>query len=119
MFEKCTAVELLAALAHEARLEAFRVLVRAGPDGLSAGALAERLDLKPTAASFHLARLRQVGLVRRRRAGQQLIYAANFEAMRELRAFLDAECCAEASSGCGPECGGTSRAQRSRAKTSA
>lgn len=118
MFDKTTAVELLAALAHEARLEAFRALVRAGPDGLSAGALAERLDLRPTAASFHLGRLRQVGLVRRRRAGQQLIYAANFEAMHALRAFLDAECCAELPDGCGPECGGTSRSRRSRAKTS-
>jgi len=118
MFDRSIAVELLAALAHAARLEAFRALVRAGPDSLSAGALAHRLELR-AAASFHLGRLRQVGLVRRRRAGRQLIYTANFEAMRGLRAFLDAECCAEASDGCGPECGDTSGAQGSRAKISA
>ena len=105
MIEGTAAVELLTSLAHDARLEVFRLLVRAGPGGLSAGRLAERLGVGPTAASFHLNRLRQAGLVQRRRAGRQLIYSANFIAMRQLRDFLDRECCAESAEGCGPECG--------------
>ncbi len=104
MIEIEPAVEILAALAHEARLGAFCFLVRAGPDGLTAGQLATRIGLSPTAASFHFNRLRQAGLVHRRRIGSQLIYSANFKLMRELRGFLDTECCAETSAGCGPEC---------------
>jgi ArsR family transcriptional regulator, arsenate/arsenite/antimonite-responsive transcriptional repressor len=112
MLEAVSAVGLLSALAHEARLQAFRLLVRAGPDGLSAGQLAVGLGLGATATSFHLNRMRQAGLVQRRRAGQQLIYSANFALMRELRAFLDAECCAEAAEPCGPDCHAPASAAR-------
>jgi len=59
MLSSLAAVEVLAALAHEARLEAFRILVRAGPDGLAAGQLAARLGLGATPASFHFNRPRQ------------------------------------------------------------
>jgi len=104
MLEMEQTVDILAALAHEARLGAFRYLVRAGPNGLTAGQLATRIGLSPTAASFHFNRLRQAGLVRRSRVGSQLIYSANFKLMRELRGFLDTECCAETAAGCGPEC---------------
>jgi DNA-binding transcriptional ArsR family regulator len=106
MIELQPTVEILAALAHEARLGAFRILVRAGPEGLAAGQLAKCIGLGATAASFHFNRLRQAGLVQRRRAGSQIIYSANFKLIRELRDFLDTECCAETSAGCGPECVG-------------
>ncbi len=104
-------MEILAALAHETRLEAFRRLVRAGPSGLPAGRLADDLGLGATALSFHLNRMRQAGLVRRRRAGAQSIYSANFSLMGELRSFLDAACCADVRDGCGPDCGAAEPAQ--------
>lgn len=105
MIETQTTVTRLSALAHDARLRVFGLLVRAGRDGLSAGALAERLAIGATALSFHLNRLRQAGLIRQRREGRQLVYAADFAAMRELVDFLDAECCADSAEGCGPDCG--------------
>jgi len=108
MIEILPAVEILAALAHEARLGAFRILVRVGPDGLAAGQLAKRIGISPTAASFHFNHLRQAGLVQRHRVGSQLFYSANFKLMRELREFLDTECCADTSAECGPECTGES-----------
>lgn len=104
MVEQTEAVEQLAALAHEARLSVFRLLVQTGREGQSAGELAERLGIAPTALSFHLNRLRQAGLVWPRRVGRQLIYVADFSAMQELVGFLNANCCAESPSGCGPAC---------------
>lgn len=104
MIESSTTVTRLSALAHDARLRVFRLLVRAGRDGLSAGALAGRLAIGATALSFHLNRLRQAGLIHQRREGRQLIYAADFAAVRELVDFLDAECCADSADGCGPDC---------------
>lgn len=101
------AVSRLSALAHDARLRVFGLLVRAGRNGLSPGELAEHLDIGATALSFHLNRLRQAGLIQQRRAGRQLIYAADYTAMRELVDFLDAECCAGSAYDCGPECGRT------------
>jgi len=97
-------VRRLAALAHESRLAAFRLLVRAGPDGMAAGQLAARLGLGATAVSFHLNRLREAGLVARRRDGAQQIYSADFAALRQVRDFLDTECCAESADGCSPVC---------------
>ena len=105
MIELNFAVEVLAALAHEVRLGMIRILVRVGPDGLSAGQLAKRVGISPTAASFHFNHLRTVGLVQRHRVGSQLVYSANFRMVRELRDFLDMECCAEDLTGCAPECG--------------
>lgn len=99
-----SAAELFAALAHESRLQAFRLLVRAGSDGLCAGQLARRLGLSPTAASFHFNRMRQAGLVQRRRSGAQIFYVAQFSLMRKLRDFLDQQCCADDPAGCTPQC---------------
>jgi len=102
--EQSVAVEALAALAHQTRIEAFRLLVRAGPDGLSAGAISEALDLPPPTLSFHLKELRQAGLVRSHRAGRSLVYRADYPAMSDLLTFLTDKCCEG-----GRECAPTTR----------
>ena len=91
--KKQTAVALLAALAQDNRLDAFRLLVEAGPDGMPAGHVATALRLPPSALSFHLERLRAAGLISVRRDGRSLIYAARFEAMNSLVAYLTDHCC--------------------------
>lgn len=106
MIENSRIVEGLRALAHEARLEVFLALVEAGPGGRPAGALAKRLDMAPSALSFHLTRLRHAGLVAARREGQRIHYAACYEQMEDLVAFLTASCCRDSAEACGPVCGG-------------
>ena len=97
------AVAALGALAQESRLEVFRLLVQAGPDGLPAGQIAERLKLASPTLSFHLAQLKHAGLIQAKRDGRSLIYAADYDGMNELMAFLTENCCAGA--GCGvPAC---------------
>lgn len=91
--ETIQAVAALAALAQDNRLEVYRLLVRAGPDGLSAGGVAEALGLAPNTLTFHFDRLRQAGLVTVRRAGRSMIYAARFDIMDALLGFLTDECC--------------------------
>ena len=87
------ALEALGALAQETRLAIYRRLVRQGPDGLAAGRIAEALELPAPTLSFHLAQLAHVGLVRSRRAGRSIVYAADYEGMRRLLAFLTQCCC--------------------------
>jgi DNA-binding transcriptional ArsR family regulator len=91
--KKMDAVVALAALAQDNRLDVFRLLVQAGPEGMPAGAVAEALDLAPNTLTFHFDRLRTAGLVAARRDGRSIIYAARFEAMNELVAFLTENCC--------------------------
>jgi ArsR family transcriptional regulator, arsenate/arsenite/antimonite-responsive transcriptional repressor len=91
--EKTDAVAALAALAQDNRLDVYRLLVQAGPDGMSAGAVAEALDLAPNTLTFHFDRLRVAGLVGVRREGRSMIYAARYEAMNGLIAFLTENCC--------------------------
>jgi DNA-binding transcriptional ArsR family regulator len=91
-------------LAHETRLAIVRMLVPAGAEGLKAGTISDRLSLRPSAVSFHLNRLRQAGLVRRRRSGRELHYAADYERLSDLLAFLVDDCCAAAPEGCMPGC---------------
>lgn len=86
-------VDALAALAHPARLRAFRALVVAGPTGRTPGALAESLDIAPTALSFHLKELAHAGLTTCERDGRNLIYRAAFERMNDLLRYLTAHCC--------------------------
>lgn len=93
MIGKLGAVTALAALAHDTRLDMFRLLVRAGPDGLAAGRIAEVLGLPGATASFHLAQLKQAGLIAARRAGRSLIYAARYDRMDGLIAYLTENCC--------------------------
>jgi len=95
-------VRRLAALAQEARLEVFRLLVKAGPQGLPAGEIARRLDTAPNTMSAQLLVLANAGLIRSRRDGRSIIYAADFGAMRDLLVFLTEDCCGGRSEICAP-----------------
>src|SRR5271155_5100167 len=92
----------LAALAQDNRLDIFRLLVQAGPDGMAAGQVAEKLGLAPNTLTFHFDRLRVAGLVTVRRDGRSMIYAARFETMNGLLGFLTENCCQGASAACAP-----------------
>jgi len=94
------AVTSLAALAQASRLDAFRLLVQAGPDGIAAGELAQSLGISPPALSFHLRGLAQAGLVRSRQQGRFVYYSAAYDAMQSLVDFLTENCCA--GSACAP-----------------
>jgi ArsR family transcriptional regulator, arsenate/arsenite/antimonite-responsive transcriptional repressor len=96
------AVAALAALAQDNRLDVSRLLVQAGPDGMPAGRVAEELDLAPNTLTFHFDRLRVAGLVTVRREGRSIIYAARFETMNDLLAFLTENCCQGTSASCAP-----------------
>lgn len=93
----------LGALAQEHRLAVFRMLVRAGPEGRAAGALAEALDIPASSLSFHLAQLSHAGLVNQRRVSRSIIYSADFSAMNALLSYLTENCCA------GAECAPTAQ----------
>src|SRR5688500_120280 len=98
--ETIDAVAALAALAQDNRLDVFRLLVQAGPEGLTAGAVATALDLPPNTLTFHFDRLRMAGLVTAHREGRSVIYAAQFDKMNALLGFLTKNCCGGAS--CAP-----------------
>jgi DNA-binding transcriptional ArsR family regulator len=87
------AIAALGALAQETRLALFRLLVTAGPAGLPAGAIGERLGVPPSLLSFHLAQLSHAGLLTQRRLSRQLIYSADYGAMNSLLAYLTENCC--------------------------
>lgn len=87
------AVVVLSALALPHRLAAFRLLVKAGPDGLPAGAIAGEIGVPNSTLSTHLAILSQAGLIRSRRAGRSILYSADYDRMRDLLAFLVDDCC--------------------------
>jgi DNA-binding transcriptional ArsR family regulator len=91
--EKSNAVAALAALAQDNRLDVYRVLVQAGPDGLPAGQVAAALKLAPNTLTFHFDRLRGAGLVSVRRDGRSMIYAARYDTMNALLAYLTENCC--------------------------
>ncbi len=99
-----SAVGALSALANESRLEIFRLLVPAGPEGLAAGKIGEKLGIRANALSFHLTRLRFAGLVTVRRNGQRKIYVAAYEGMQSLLDYLAENCCQNEASGCSSDC---------------
>ena len=99
--EKSEALAALAALAHESRLDVFRLLVQAGADGLPAGRIAEQLGLPSATLSFHLNHLKQADLVTCRRESRSLIYAAQYAAMNGLLAYLTENCCQGDGAACG------------------
>lgn len=96
------AVDRLSALAHPARLAAFRLLVKAGPDGLSAGEIARQTDVPPSTLSSQLAILERAGLTRSRRDGRSILHAADYSAMGALVTWLAEDCCAGAPEACLP-----------------
>jgi DNA-binding transcriptional ArsR family regulator len=106
------AVSALAALAQENRLDVFRLLVKAGPEGVPAGAVAASVKLTPSALTFHFDRLRDAGLVSVRREGRSMIYAARFEVMNALLGFLTENCCQGAADRCTPAMCGPSKTVR-------
>lgn len=87
------AVKALSALAHDSRLQIHRLLVQAGEEGLSAGSIAEHLDMPPSSLSFHLMHLQAADMVAQRRDGRSLIYSVNFECMNALMEYLRENCC--------------------------
>jgi DNA-binding transcriptional ArsR family regulator len=94
------AVAVLSALAHESRLALFRILIQQGPEGLSAGVLADHLGIRPPVLSFHLAQLKRARLVVSRRRGRSIIYTPNFETMDELMAYMNENCCKGVAAAC-------------------
>jgi DNA-binding transcriptional ArsR family regulator len=90
---KPDALAALAALAQENRLDVFRLLVQAGPEGMPAGSVATALKLAPNTLTFHFDRLREAGLVTVRRDGRSMIYAARYESMNALLGYLTENCC--------------------------
>jgi DNA-binding transcriptional ArsR family regulator len=90
------ALAIFSALAHETRLDVFRLLVQAGPAGKPAGAIAETLGVPAATLSFHLKELKSAGAVGCRRESRSLIYFPQFAVMAELQAFLTKNCCAAA-----------------------
>ena len=87
------AVTAFSALAHETRLQAFRLLVQAGPGGLAAGVLGKELGIAHNTLSFHLSHLANAGVVESRKEGRSVIYSASFPAMRDLIGFMVRDCC--------------------------
>lgn len=92
----------LAALAHEGRLAAFRVLVQAGDEGLAAGELARRLDMLPNTLSANLNILSHAGLITSQRDGRSIVYRAQYDVMRDLLGFLVQDCCGGSPEICAP-----------------
>jgi len=91
--DKLAAVAALAALAQEHRLEVYRILVQAGPEGMAVGEVASSLGIAPNTLSFHFDRLRHAGLVSVVRHDRSLIYAARYETMTNLLGYLTENCC--------------------------
>lgn len=88
------ALSSFSALAQETRLRIVRALVVAGPDGLAAGKIAERMGVSATNVSFHLKELERSGLINQQRVSRSIIYRASFETLAELVTFLMEDCCA-------------------------
>lgn len=113
------AIAALAGLAQATRLALYRLLVTCGPQGLPAGAIAERLEVLPSSLSFHLQHLVQAGLITQRRLSRQLIYSAEYGRMNALLSYLTENCCGRGSV-CAPVCDPTAgRSGASRKPTAA
>lgn len=99
-------IAALNALAHEHRLAVFRLLVQAGPAGLTAGALSNQVGISPASMSFHLKDLVRAGLIHPRHEGRQIFYSARFETMNGLIGYLTENCCGgnPCSPICTPDC---------------
>ena len=107
------AIRGLAALAQESRLRIFRLLVQHGPEGVPAGAIAQRLDIAGATLSFHLKELAHAGLVTPRQDGRFIYYSANYPAMNDLVGYLTENCCQ--GQACATECPPAPAPRRKRA----
>ena len=113
---KPDALAALSALAQDNRLDIFRLLVRAGREGMSAGSIASALKLAPNTLTFHLDRLRDADLATVRRDGRSMIYAACYDTMNGLLAYLTENCCQGNPEQCLPSEAARSRATSGRRK---
>jgi DNA-binding transcriptional ArsR family regulator len=100
--EAITAIKRLSALAQESRLAVFRLLIKAGPAGVSAGEIASSLDITPNTLSAQLTVLSNASLVTSRRDGRSIIYAAGYDSMSELLVYLMEDCCQGRPEVCAP-----------------
>jgi len=100
--DKPQALAALSALAHETRLDCFRLLIQAGPDGLPAGEIADRLGVLQNTLSTHLGLLARAGLVHRERSGRVIRCSADFAGMQALLAYLLEDCCRGNEAICAP-----------------
>ena len=96
------AVISLSALAHEGRLAVFKMLVKAGPEGIAAGEIARKLDVPPNSLSANLNILSHASLVESRREGRSIIYSARYDHMSKLLGYLLDDCCNGAPEICAP-----------------
>lgn len=94
MLSEGQAIAAFGSLAQETRLRVLRLLVQAGPEGLSAGSIAERIGASPSNISFHLSHLERAGVIRARRQARSIIYSAGYGTLRDLIRFLMEDCCA-------------------------
>jgi DNA-binding transcriptional ArsR family regulator len=88
------AMTAFAALAQETRLRIVRMLVKAGPDGMAAGAIAEAAEVSPSNVSFHLKDLEHAGMITAKREARSIIYSADYPTLAALIEFLMKDCCA-------------------------
>lgn len=100
--DSVSALAALAALSQETRLEAFRLLVRAGTEGMPAGRIAAELETRQNTLSSHLNVLVHSGLVAREREGRSIRYRADYDCMRALLTFLLEDCCQGETAICAP-----------------
>ena len=100
--EKSAALTAFAALGQETRLDVFRLLVKAGPEGMTAGAISEALDVRPNTLSTHLAALARSGLVHASREGRSIHYFADLSAVQALVLYLLQDCCGGQPELCAP-----------------
>lgn len=91
--ETKNAIDAFAALAHDTRLAVFRLLIQTGPNGLTAGDVAQQVGVPGSTLSHHLATLERAGLLRSRRVQRQIFYACDYEGTRQVIAFLMEDCC--------------------------
>jgi ArsR family transcriptional regulator, arsenate/arsenite/antimonite-responsive transcriptional repressor len=98
--DKKIILKQLSAIAQEARLDIYRLLVQVGADGLAAGEIGTRLNIPASTLSFHLKALNHAGLISVRQESRFMYYAADYSAMQSLLAYLTENCCAGQASCC-------------------
>jgi len=87
------AIASFSALAHTHRLKVFQILIKASPDGISAGDIASRLGIPSSSLSFHLGHLERAGLIQSKRDQRRIVYSADIDGTRSLISFLIKDCC--------------------------
>lgn len=100
--DELQALDAFGALSQETRLQIVRMLVKAGPEGMAAGAIGEALEASSSKLSFHLSHLERAGLVQSRREARSIIYSAAYPALSELVEFLMRDCCQGRPEVCAP-----------------